>query len=90
MKQTQGKTQTQREPLSEKKAEKDVLVFAVHSLSPVRFNTPFNYHIVHLCKHPHPLLPELETHTREHMLGFNKRRLLFKNYYDLKNFKKTF
>lgn len=85
MKQTQGKTQTQREPLSEKKAEKDVLVFAVHSLSPVRFNTPFNYHIVHLCKHPHPLLPELETHTREHMLGFNKRRLLFKNYYNLKN-----
>ena len=38
-----------------------MLMSKVQILSPLRFNTPFNYQTVHLCKHPHPLLPEPET-----------------------------
>lgn len=38
----------------------------VQILSPLRFNTPFNYLTVHLCKHSHPLLPEPDTNTHSH------------------------
>lgn len=34
-------------------------------LSLMRFNSPFNYQTVHLCKHPHPLLPS-HAHTHTH------------------------
>ena len=60
--QTQGKGK-EKELRRKKKAEKDTLISEVQILSPVRFNIPFNYLTVHLCKHPHPLLPERETHT---------------------------
>lgn len=66
MNQTQGKGK-EKELRRKKKAEKDKLISEVQILSPVRFNIPFNYLTVHLCKHPHPLLPEPETHTYTHI-----------------------
>lgn len=52
----------ERELLNEKEAEKAALTSEAQILSPLRFNMPFNYLTVHLCKHPHPQLPEPETH----------------------------
>lgn len=49
-----------------KRRQRDMLISEVQILSPQRFNTPFNYLTVHLCKHPHPLLTEPETHTKTH------------------------
>lgn len=46
--------------------EKNMLITEVQILSPLRFNTPFNYLTVHLCKHPHPPLPEPDAHTLVH------------------------
>lgn len=51
-------SERESELLNEKQAGKDVLMSELQILSPMRFNTPFNYQPVHLCKHPHPLLPE--------------------------------
>lgn len=62
----------ERELLSEKKAEKDMLISEVQILSALRFNIQFNYLTVHLCKHPHPLLPEPETHNTTHARTHSK------------------
>lgn len=43
--------------LLSEETEKDMLISEVQILSLVRFNMPFNYLTVHLCKHPHPLQP---------------------------------
>lgn len=58
---------SQRELLSEKEVEKDVLVFTVQILSPVRFHTQPDHQTVHLCKQPLPLQPGPEILTRTHM-----------------------